>query len=89
MRTTLRIDDDLMSLLRKLAEKEGVGLGEMVNRLLRRGLESANDERQKAVSEYRQQTYPMGKPFINLDKAMAFAAQLEDEEILKKLALGK
>ena len=31
----------------------------------------------------------MGKPRINLDKALAVAARLEDEETIRRLSLGK
>jgi hypothetical protein len=31
----------------------------------------------------------MGVPRVPLDKALQLAAQLEDEEIVRKLALGK
>ena len=31
----------------------------------------------------------MGRPTVDLDKALALAARLEDEEILRKLALRK
>ena len=40
--------------------------------------------------EYRQRTFPMGfRPEVALDKALAMAAALEDEEIARKLSLLK
>ena len=38
MRTTLRIDDDVYSVARSLAESEGRSLGEVISELLRKGL---------------------------------------------------
>lgn len=47
MRTTLRIDDDVLRAARSLAESEGRSLGEVISDLLRKGLaprpESASD----------------------------------------------
>jgi Arc/MetJ family transcription regulator len=40
MRTTLDIDDDLLSAAKELARRDGVTAGQMVSRLLRRSLTS-------------------------------------------------
>jgi hypothetical protein len=82
MRTTLRIDDDLMRELKERARREAVPLTRLINRLVRRGLES----RAKARKRFRQRTHSMGVPKVDLTKAMTFAAALEDEEIMEKLA---
>lgn len=58
-----------------------------MNSVLRAGL-AAN----KAVSRpYRMPTSNLGpvRPGINLDKALQLAAELEDEEIIHKVELGK
>jgi hypothetical protein len=85
MRTTVRIDDDLMLELKDRAQREAVSLTRLINRLIRRGLEA----RGKPRKPFRQQTYSMGVPKVDLTKALAFAAALEDEEIIAKLARGK
>jgi hypothetical protein len=85
MRTTVRIDDDLMRELKERAQREAVSLTRLINRLIRRGLES----RAKPRKPFQQQTYSMGVPKVDLTKALAFAAALEDEEIIAKLARGK
>lgn len=41
------------------------------------------------VRKYREKSYPMGRSAINLDQALALAAALEDEEVLRKMALQK
>lgn len=38
MRTTLRLDDDVVAEIDRLRRREGVGLSEAVNRLIREGL---------------------------------------------------
>ena len=85
MRTTLRIEDDLLAELKRRATEEGISLAELANRLLRGGL-AAKRPRRKSV---RIRTLDMGPPRIDLDKALRVAEELEDDELLRKLALRK
>lgn len=86
MRTTLTIEDDLIAELKAAAMRNGLSLKEIVNRALRAGLGTLSNPPVKR--RYRCKTYPMGQPSaMNLDKALALAAVLEDEEIVRKLAL--
>jgi len=88
MRSTVRIDDDLLIELKDRARRENVSLTRMLNRLLREGIQASRGRRpQKA--RYREQTATMGAPRVDLDKALALAAGFEDEEILRKMALRK
>ena len=84
----MRIDDDLLRDLKEQAHREGTSLAKLVNRTLRRGM-GASARAGKPPRPYRQKTYSMGPPKVNLDKALALAAALEDEEICRKLADGK
>jgi hypothetical protein len=87
MRTTLRIDDDLLRDLKHRAHHEKTSLTELVNRVIRRGMSdipSANTRR-----PFRQETHDMGVPLVDITKALALAAELEDQEIIRKLELGK
>jgi hypothetical protein len=86
MRTTVRIDDDLMRLLKERARQENISLAKILNAALRRALTA---ERPPLRKRFRQKTHNMGKPLVDLTKALALAAALEDEEILRKMALGK
>lgn len=87
MRTTLTIDDDLMREIREIAHREGVSLGEVVNRMLRRGLEQRLPRR--SGKRYRSPTFDLGRPRLPLDKALQVASALEDEEIVRKMELRK
>ncbi len=87
MRTTTRIDDVLLEELRERARKEKTSLGEVVNRVLRAGL--AAPKGAGRARRHHEKTYPMGPPSIDLRRALAAAARLEDEEVLRKLALRK
>jgi len=88
MRSTVRIDDDLMIELKSRAHAESVSLTRMINRMLRAGLAQRKPEGQR-TKRFTQKTVSMGRPNIDLDKALALAAQLEDEEIVRKLAPRK
>ena len=84
----MRLDDELMLEIRKRAESEDVSLNKIINRLLRRGLQASKREG-KTHRRYRERVFSMGAPAIDLNKAMAVATALEDEEILRKISLRK
>ena len=86
MRTTVRLDPDLAAQLRKIARERGVSFREALNAALRRGL-TARGPLSKA---YRVPARPLGlRPDIDLDRALALAAAMEDEERVRKLELRK
>lgn len=88
MRTTVRIEDGLMRELKELAHREGLSLTRLINRVLRRGLNAQQEER-NVDRRRREKTFRMGQPRVDLDKALALAASLEDEEVREKLARRK
>ena len=81
MRTTLRLDDDLLIELKKRADREGLTLSEVVNRALRQGLA----ERRSSKRTFRQKTRDLGAASFDATRANAAASALEDAEILRKL----
>lgn len=87
MRSTVRIDDDLMVELKAKAETEGISLTRMLNRALRAGL--ASPKRAEMRRPFKQNTFRLGAPRVGIDKALALAAALEDEEIARKMSLRK
>lgn len=84
MRTTLTLDADVAALVRKVMRARGRSFKEVVNEAIRRGL--AAPER---GGPYQTPTYKMGPARIPLDKALQLAAQMEDEELIRKMALRK
>jgi hypothetical protein len=84
MRTTVRIDDDLLRRLRRQAQREKISLTRILNRVIRRGMASA-----AAKLRYREKTFDMGQPLVNLDTALALVAQWDDEQTLQKTLAGK
>jgi hypothetical protein len=87
MRTTLRIDSDLLVELRAAARAEGISLNRLLNRLLRRGLGAGRSGPPRR--RFRQAVHSLGQPPISLDKALGLAAALEDAEVVRKLAMRK
>lgn len=85
MRTTVRIDDDLMRELKHRAEQTKLSLTRLLNQVLRQGLAAPPKKR----APFHQKTYDLGVPLVNLDKALSLAFEWEDEEIMRKMAEGK
>jgi hypothetical protein len=81
MRTTVRIDDELLRNLREQARKQNISLTRLLDRTLRAGMQASRDPR-RPRRRYREQTHAMGAPSVKLDKALALAAALEDEEVV-------
>ena len=88
MRTTVRLDDDLLLELKERSQQESLSLTALVNRLLRRGLQASRGD-QRPTRRYRERALSMGRSTIDLDRALAVASALEDEELLRKLSLRK
>ena len=82
VRTTLRLDDDLLVQLKHRASETGLTLSEVVNLALRQSLTTPRRPRRA----FRQKTRDLGRPSFDVTKANAVAAALEDEAILRKLA---
>jgi hypothetical protein len=87
MRTTVRIDDDLLRDLKRRAQSEKTSLTKIVNETIRHGLNVSR--RKTPKKKFRQRTFSMGPPRVDITKALQLAGQLEDKEILAKLARGK
>ncbi len=83
MRTTLTLDPDVAAKLRALSRERGIPFKEAVNSTLRRGLAPA-----AARQPYRLPTYSLGLRFGDATPSAVLAA-LDDEELLRKRALGK
>lgn len=81
MRTTVTLDEDVALRLREAAREHGTSFKETINEALRAGLTKAPDARPFTV-----ETRPLGlRPGIDLTKANALAAQLEDDELIARM----
>jgi len=88
MRTTVRIDDELLRSLKEQARNQNISLTRLLDSTLRAGMQASREPR-RPRRRYREQTHAMGAPSVKLEKALALAAALEDEEILRKMKLRK
>jgi hypothetical protein len=83
MRTTVTLDPDVEAVIRAAMRERGISFKEALNEAVRRGLAPARGE------PFRTRTFAMGRPTVPLTKALALASELEDEEIVRKLSIGK
>jgi hypothetical protein len=84
MRTTLTLDDQLVSDLKRIAHETGAPFKQVVNNVLRAGLRALDHPEPQT---YRIKPVSLGpvRPGIDLDKALRLADMLEDESLLREL----
>ena len=70
MRTTVRLDDELLERLKAQARRENLSLTRLLNRTLRAGMQ-AGPARAARRQRYRERPASMGSPRVALDKALA------------------
>ncbi|MBK9062909.1 MAG: DUF2191 domain-containing protein [Acidobacteria bacterium] len=89
MRTTLNLDEDLATVLKKAARREGQSFTSVVNETLRAGLTKGG--RQPRPRRYRLSPASLGgaSAGVDLDRALRLADLLEERAIAEKLALRK
>jgi len=85
MRTTLTLDADVAQLLRDAMHRHGKSMKRAVNDALRAGL---RPQKQAASAAFSFPVVDMGAPLLDLIKANALAAELEDQELVAKLRRG-
>jgi len=82
MRTTITLDPDTDAVIRKLMQERGLTFKQAVNAAIRAGTVGRR-------RRFRTPTADMGVPRIPLDQALRLASELEDEELVRKLAARK
>lgn len=83
MRTTITLDAEAQALVERAMRERQLSFKEVVNEAIVRNLRPAAQE---------QVVLPvtnMGPALVNLDKATQLAGELEDEEIIRKMSMGK
>jgi hypothetical protein len=87
MRTTVTLDPDVEALLRRTMRERDLSFKEALNSAIRQGL---SNRKSQATTKTRIRTFRMGfDASFRWDKALALAASLEDEELVRKLELRK
>lgn len=86
MRTTVTLDEDVAAKLQQVSRERGVSFKGALNDAVRAGLAAGAPPSRS----FRVHTQPLGiRPDIDIDKALSLAGEIEDSEILRKLALRK
>jgi hypothetical protein len=78
MRTTVTLDPDVESMLRKEVRRGGQSFKDVLNNAIRVGLRQMN----RRDDAFEPLTFDMGKPRVDLTKASSLAAELEDDELI-------
>jgi hypothetical protein len=80
MRTTVKFDPDVAAELKRLRKARDIGLKELVNDLMRRGLRDINAPPKKKVP-FRTKSVDLGKPLLpNVDNIHEVLAYAEGED---------
>lgn len=83
MRTTVTLDPDTDAIVRRLMRERSLTFKQAVNAAIRSG---AAPRTRRPV---RTPTFDMGTPLVPIDKALGLAAELEDAELVRKMAARK
>ena len=83
VRTTVTLDPDTAALIRRRMRERGISFKQALNEAIRAG---ADDNR---GVPFRTTTAALGVPVVNLDRALQVAAELEDEELVRRTRVGK
>lgn len=84
MRTTVTLDPDTEALLRRRMRERGVSFKQALNDAIRETATGRSDR-----LAFRTVTAELGLPTVNLDRALQLASQLEDEELVRRMRVGK
>lgn len=83
VRTTVTLDPDTAALVQRRMRERGISFKQALNDAIRAGADRTGRP------PFRTATAPLGTPTVNLDRALRLAADLEDEELTRRMRLGK
>ena len=87
MRTTVTLDADVERILKAAMKDRGISFKQALNDAIRTGLLKPGSKRKP---RFVQKTYSLGREqHFRWDKALATADAIEDEELIRKLAVRK
>ena len=89
MRSTVRIDDDLMTAIKAEAERRQISVTRALNRALRAGMQVLRQGSDQPQAPFRQRTSRMGRAAFELTKALQLSTALEDEEVRREISQRK
>lgn len=84
MRTTVTLDPDVDALIRRRMRDRGLSFKQALNEAVREGLLAEAEP-----EPFETPTFDLGEARVSVVHALALAARLEDDELLRRRALGK
>ena len=82
MRTTVTLEPDVEAVIKRAMRERGLTFKQALNDAVRAGV----SPRKPAAEPF--PTYDMGAPLVDVTKALRLAAELEDEDLARKLGRG-
>jgi hypothetical protein len=83
MRTTVTLEPDTEQLIRRRMKERGISFKQALNEAIRAGVRDSDDQ-----EEFRTRTFAMGRPAVNLDRALQIVGDLEDDELVRRMRAG-
>jgi hypothetical protein len=83
VRTTVTLDADTAALIEQRMRERGISFKQALNDAIRAGAAPVSAE------PFRTETADLGTPSVNLDRALQVAAELEDDDLVRRMRLGK
>ncbi len=81
MRTTVTLDPDTEQLIRRRMRERGLSFKEAINDAIRSASAAP-------LSPFVTETSSMGESRVNLDRALQIVADLEDDELVRRMRTG-
>jgi hypothetical protein len=85
MRTTVTLDPDVARLLEEAQHRSKRPFKQVLNDAVRAGLKRPAAR----VPPFKQRVFSLGRPKVDLTKAGALAAELEDQDLIAKARSGQ
>jgi len=82
VRTTVTLDADTEQMIRRRMRRDKTSFKQALNDAIREGCATPSDK------PFRTPTASMGRPRVNLDRALQVAAELEDDELTLRIQAG-
>lgn len=82
MRTTVTLEPDVDALIKRAMRERDLTFKQALNEAVRAGARRTRP-RAKPVT-----TYDMGEPLVDVTRALRLAGELEDQELVRRLARG-
>lgn len=77
MRTTVTLDPDTEALVRQAMREHGLSFKQALNQTIRAGVVNTSGTK---VEPFRQRSFGLGRPRVDLTKALSLASELDDQQ---------